>query len=291
MNRVPVYEIIDQRPVQQDDDKQPTSSGGGRSVFRPLTGDECTVALTDVRLSDGCDCSTSAVFRDFGDGGDDELFDRTVVLGEADCAVDRGLEAVLSGMWPNELREFCVGDGRGGRVNGRVRLSAVRKRAGGPGWRDDDRLKLAEAARHKDAGNQLYRQGRYADAFHRFNRSIRAVLFVRHADVVRDDRDALYVAVCNNMAACQLQFGNYEHARRLACKTLAVDPDNVKALVRRCRAATELRMFDDALADARRALDRDPGNAVAKHYMRVAIRGSHDQNVQYTNMVKKMFVA
>lgn len=282
MNRIPVYEVVDQRPVRQDDD--PT---GLVSIFRPLTGDECTVVLTDVQLSDDCDCSSSAVFG--GGGVRRDEFRGTLVQGEADCTVDRGLEAVLSGMRPNELQEFCLGDGRGGRVTGRVRLSAIRKRVAGASWRDDDSLKLAEATRHKDAGNRLYRQGRHADAFHRFNRSVRAVLFIRDLDAVRDARDALYVAVCNNMAACQLHMANYEYARRLCCKALAVEPDNLKALVRRCRASTELRMFDEALVDARSALDRDPENTVAKRYMDVADRGLHEQNVHYEHMVKKMF--
>jgi len=278
MNRIPVCEVIDQRPLAVNDEPATPSS-----VFRPLTGDECSVALTDVRLQAPLtDCGPSTWF----DGTDRSL---VFVLGEADCVVDRGLEAVVAGMRPGELREFCVGDGRGGRVTGRVRLSAVRKTAGGAGWRGDDRLKLTEAARHKDVGNRLYGQGRFADAFHRFNRAARAVLFVRDVDAVRGDRDAMYAVVCNNMAACQLRLGNYEHAYRLSGKVLAVDPSNVKALVRRCQASAELRMFDGALGDAIRALDIEPGNAVAERYRNVAARGVNDQNARYGDMVKKMF--
>lgn len=281
MNRVPVYEVINQRSVMQDNEP---STMGRRSVFRPLTGDECTVLLTDINLSANCDCSCSTVFGGVADTRDE--IQRVLVHGEADCAVDRGLEAVLSVMGLGELREFNLGDGRGGRIEGLVRLLAVRKCAG---WRGDDRLKLVEAARHKDVGNRLYGQERYADAFHRFNKSIRAVLFVRNLDAVRGPRDILYTAICNNMAACQLQLGNYEHARQLSSKALAVDPSNLKALVRRCRASAELGIFDDALADARLALNHDPGNAVAKHYLDVAARGIDNQNANYKNMVKKMF--
>lgn len=293
MNRVPVYEVIDQRPVEQQDD-QPGRLAS-RTVFRPLAGDKCAVTLSGLRFSATGACPCSAVFGGGGGGGDQaEISQASVVLGEADCAVDRALEAVLSGMVTGGIREFCLGDGQGGSVSGRVRLAAVcrrRRGAGGTGWLGDDQLKLADAARHKDAGNRLYLQGRYADAFHRFNRSIRAVLFVRDVDAVRGSRDALYAAVCNNMAACQLHLTNYEHARRLSDKALAVDPDNVKALVRRCRASAELRMFDSALADARRALCRDPGNAVAEHYRRVAARGVQHQDGVYKDMVKKMFAA
>lgn len=279
MNRVPVYEVFEQRPV----DSEPQAAGG--SVFRPLDGDECTVELSDVRVSPG-GCAHSAAF---GNGTTSTVV--VMVLGEADCAADRGLEAVLSGMAAGEAREFRLGDGRGGWAAGRARLAAVRRRRAGAGWRDDDARKLAEAARHKDAGNGLYRRARYADAFHRFNRAVRAVLFVRDADAagVRGPRDALYAAVCNNMAACQLHMANYEHARRLSDKALSVDPDNVKALVRRCRASAELGLYDAALADADRALSLDPGNAAARRYRSAAARGVIRQDGLYRDMVKRMF--
>lgn len=280
MNRVPVYEVFEQRPVEEP-------QAGGGSVFRPLDGDECTVELTDVSVSPG-GCAHSAVFGGAGDGTTSTV---VMVLGEADCAADRGLEAVLSGMAAGEAREFRLGDGRGGCAAGRARLVAMRRRRAGAGWRDDDRRKLAEAARHKDAGNGLYRRARYADAFHRFNRAVRAVLFVRDADAAeaRGPRDALYAAVCNNMAACQLHMANYEHARRLSDKALSVDPDNVKALVRRCRASVELGLYDAALADADRALSRDPGNAAARRYRNAAARGVLRQDGLYRDMVKRMF--
>lgn len=283
MNRVPVHEVFEQRPV----DSGPRA-GDECTVFRPLDGDECTVELTDVRVSPAGGCAHSAVFGGAGDGTTSSTV-VVMVLGEADCAADRALEAVLSGMAAGEAREFRLGDGRGGCAAGRARLAAVRRRRAGAGWRDDDRRKLAEAARHKDAGNGLYRRARYADAFHRFNRAVRAVLFVRDEAGARDQRDALYAAVCNNMAACQLHMANYEHARRLSDKALSVDPDNVKALVRRCRASAELGLYDEALADADRALSRDPGNATARRYRDAAARGVLRQDGLYRDMVKRMF--
>lgn len=276
MNRIPVYEVIDERPVAVDE------AARGTGVFRPLTGDECTVTLTDVRPFD---CFPSDWLSD-SDGG---KCTRRLMIGEADCAVDRGLEAVVRGMGTGEMREFCVGDGRGGRVAGRVELSAVRKGQGTVGA--DDQLKLAHAVRHKKAGNRLYEQRRYADAFHRFNRAVRYVLFLRdvNASSMVTTRDALYASVCNNMAACQLHAANYEHVVRLCTKVLAVEPDNLKALVRRCRASVELKSYDDAAADAQRVLDREPGNAEAKRCLDVAERGIRAQNANYRDMVKKMF--
>ncbi|CAH1709984.1 unnamed protein product [Aphis gossypii] len=280
MKRIPVCEVIDQRPVVDKDLPRPSS------VFRPLTGDVCHIVLTELRIpSSTMNCGLFEEFRD-----DWRPIKAHIKVGEADCTVDRGLQAVVLEMRPGEYRDFCVGDGGEGRISGRVFLSYVDKTSR-TSWRDDDRLKLTAAARHKDAGNQLYGQGRFADAFHRFNLAVRAVLFVRDPDAVRADRDAMYAVVCNNMAACQLQMSNYEHAHQLSGKVLAVEPDNVKALVRRCRASAELRMFDGALADAVRALEIDPGNVVAERYRDVATRGVNDQNARYGDMVKKMFAA
>lgn len=298
MKRIPVYELLDQRPVTDDG-----ATGPPRSVFRPLTGDECTIALSRVQISppeeqeqtgsveDGGgygDYTCSAWFGCGGGGGEGTETVR-LRLGDADCVTDRGLEAVLRGMVPGECREFSVGDGRGARVSGRVRLAAVRRSADRGGGGADDRLRLTEAAAHRAAGNRLYAAGRHADAFHRFARAARALIMVCDPDA--GPRVQQYAAVCNNMAACQLRAGNAEHAHRLAGKALAVDPDNVKALVRRCRAAMDLRMWDAALADARRALALDPGNAVAGRYADAAVRGVRDQQAVYATMVKKMFSA
>lgn len=296
MKRVPVYELLDQRPVADD-------AGGPspRSVFRPLTGDECSIVLSRVQISPpppdekeeeedrrGYGDYTCSAW--FGAGG--TAAEETAVrlrVGDADCVTDRGLEAVLRGMTAGECREFRVGDGRGARVSGRVRLTAVRRAAGRS--RPDDRLRLAEAAAHRAAGNRLYGEGRHADAFHRFGRAARALIMARDPDAAAGPRLEQYAAVCNNMAACQLRAGNAEHARRLADKALAADPDNVKALVRRSRAAAGLRMWDAALADARRALALDPGNAAAGRHADAAARGVRDQQTVYATMVKKMFSA
>ncbi|KAF0770494.1 peptidyl-prolyl cis-trans isomerase FKBP62-like [Aphis craccivora] len=283
MKRIPVCEVIDQRPVVDKDLPRPSS------VFRPLTGDVCHIVLTELRIPPSTMNVNCGLFEQFRGDGRPNL-NAHFKVGEADCTVDRGLQAVVVEMRPGEYRDFCVGDGGEGRISGRVCLSSVDKTSR-TSWRDDDKLKLTAAARHKDAGNQLYGQGRFADAFHRFNLAARAVLFVRDVDAVRADRDAMYVAVCNNMAACQLRLSNYEHAHQLSDKVLAVEPDNVKALVRRCRASAELRMFDGALADAVRALEIDPGNVVAERYRDVAARGVNVQNARYGDMVKKMFAA
>lgn len=287
MNRLPVYELI--RETNLYHDSSPESS-----VFRPLAGDQCTVVIYDVRLSENCDCKFSTWFSEeaaVGGAPEEDTLPAVLVLGTADCTMDRGLEMLVFTMRVGDVREFCLGDGHGGTITGCVRLLAVQKCIGMRSWHTDDQTKLIEAVKQKEAGNLLFRQQRYADAFHRFNLSIRAVLFLRDekAEGVREKRDALYGAVCNNMAACQLKMHNYEHARVLATKVLTVDPNNLKALVRRSQAYVGLRMFDDAFADARHVLDHCPANVFAKRFMDEAARGIEDQRADYKVMVKRMF--
>lgn len=296
MNKIPIYEVINQQFVAVD-----KLMVDGLSVFRPLIGDECTVTLINVKRScidcNCCDITLSAWMCNTETVGTNQVH-HILVIGEADCTVDRGLEAVVSNMKSGELWEFCLrcSNNRhqeigGCHVTGQVKLLRIKKCAGGMGWRGDDKLKLIEAVRHKDVGNQLYGQGRYVDSFHRFNRSMRAILFLRNVDSVREARDVLYTTVCNNMAACQLELGNYEYALQLSGKALALDSDNLKALVRHCRASVELGMFDNALNDARHALDLDPSNTVAKHYLAIATRGVDSQNARYIDIIKKMFAS
>lgn len=284
MNRLPIYELI----------RETNLSTSGSSVFRPVTGDECTVVIYDVQLSENYRCNFSMWFSReaaFDAISEDDTCPVVLVLGTADCTIDRGLEMLVSTMSVGDIREFCLGDGHGGSIVGRVRLADVKKYAGVKSWYADDQTKLDEAIAQKETGNVLYRQQRYLDAFHRFNLSIRSVLFLRDemVDEVREKRDALYSTLCNNMAACQLKMRNYDHARVLATKSLTIDPNNLKALVRRSEAFVGLRMFDDALADARRVLDICPAHVFAKGFLEVATHGIEDQQADYKIMVKRMF--
>jgi hypothetical protein len=254
-----------------------------------MTGDECVLTLSDVRLQDvqpPADYWHSCTL----DGGG-VPYERRPVIGEADCMVDRGLEAVLRGMTVGELREFCLGDGRGGRVSGRVQLSAVVKGRGAcvgeANAKDDDQRKVDNALRYKDTGNRLYGQSRYVDAFHRYRAALQNVLFMRTVNT--PSWNSLYCTVVNNMAACQLRLDNQEHVHRLCTKVLTVQPDNLKALVRRCHAAVELKLYKSAADDARQVLTREPHNSEAKRYLDEAERGIQVQEASYRDMVRKMF--
>ncbi|VVC24518.1 Tetratricopeptide repeat,Tetratricopeptide repeat-containing domain,Tetratricopeptide-like helical [Cinara cedri] len=287
MNRLPVYELIRDSNIYRN-------TSPGSSVILPLVGDKCTIVIYDVQVSENYNCKFSVWFSEKAVvvGTPEEDTSSVVLeLGSADCIIDRGLEMLVSKMRVGDIQEFCLGDGQGGTITGCVRLLAVQKCVALRSWHTDDQMKLIEAARQKEAGNILFRQKRYMDAFHRFNLSIRSVLFLRDekAEGVREKRDILYSTVCNNMAACQLKLHNYEHARVLATKVLTVDPSNLKAFLRRSQAFVELKMFDNAFVDARYVLDHCPANTLAKRYLDKAARGIEDQKANYKVMVKRMF--
>ena len=126
------------------------------------------------------------------------------------------------------------------------------------------------------------------DAFHRFSKAVKLVISV--LDENFPGKDDLYTALCNNMAACQLHFRNYNYVVDLCKKVLSKTPDNVKSLTRRMDAYVGLRDFENARADALHILKLQPKNAYVKKKLDFINKNRADQHVSYVKMVKQMFV-
>ncbi|XP_050435027.1 uncharacterized protein LOC126842182 [Adelges cooleyi] len=191
-------------------------------------------------------------------------------------------------MCTGQKKKVVLGNGKNACVSCVIELLTITK--GKDPSRSTDNDKIVEAERHKKIGNDLFKQKRPVDAFHRFNKAIRLVIFLHDPQALLKDWNLLYTSLCNNMAACQLEFNNYEYAKQLLDKVLATDKENIKALMRRCRASAELKMYDRTLADAKSVLAVEPNNAVGKKYEEIAVEALRLQNVNYKNMVKKMFI-
>ena len=108
-------------------------------------------------------------------------------------------------------------------------------------------------------GNKLFNEQRFADAFHRFSRAVKLVIMIVDENLA--GKDDLYLTLCNNMAACQLHFRNYEYVVDLCKKVLSKTPANVKSLTRRMEAYIGLRDFENAHADATKVLELQPHNS------------------------------
>uniref|UniRef100_A0A182YQE0 Uncharacterized protein n=1 Tax=Anopheles stephensi TaxID=30069 RepID=A0A182YQE0_ANOST len=90
---------------------------------------------------------------------------------------------------------------------------------------------------------------------------------------------------CLNQAVVQLRLKDFTSVVYACDSALAIDPDNTKALYRRGMAQNELRNYEQALEDLRRALKRIPDDRLIQNeYERTR------KNLQeYTNQQRKAF--
>lgn len=125
---------------------------------------------------------------------------------------------------------------------------------------------LAEA--HKDTGNTLFREHRFADARSAYTKALQ-VLPVGAAEELR--------AVClGNRAACAQQLHEWDAVISDATQALALKPDNIKVRLRRATAREAVERFQGALEDAREILRVDPRNQKANAIQHSAGRAVRD---------------
>lgn len=116
-------------------------------------------------------------------------------------------------------------------------------------------------------------------------------LVIAVSDDSTSGKNDLYSTLCNNMAACQLYFQNYDYVVDLCKKVLFRTPDNVKSLTRRMDAYVGLRDFENAHADATKILQLNPSDKYTKNKLELINKKLADQHVRYVKMVKQMFTS
>lgn len=104
-------------------------------------------------------------------------------------------------------------------------------------------------------------------------------------------RNELYLTLCNNMAACQLNFRNYDYVVKLCKKVLSKSPDNVKCLVRRMDAFIGLKDFESAHSDATRILQLNSSDEYTKKKIEFINKKLAEEHTRYVKMVKQMFIS
>lgn len=138
-------------------------------------------------------------------------------------------------------------------------------------------------------GNKLFVEKRHIDAFHRFSKAVKLVIAISNDSTA--GKNDLYTTLCNNMAACQLYFQNYDYVVDLCKKVLSRTPDNVKSLTRRMDAYVGLRDFENAHADATKVLQLNPSDKYTKNKLEFINKKLSEQHVRYVKMVKQMFTS
>lgn len=114
--------------------------------------------------------------------------------------------------------------------------------------------RIEEAEALKKQGNDAFGLGEYELAEELYTRALDA------APAAAPQR-AVYAA---NRAAASLQRGDAPSAVRDCTAALAIDPDYIKALMRRCKAYEMLGDQERALGDAQRVLQLQPDNGPAR---------------------------
>ncbi|XP_026760724.1 FK506-binding protein-like [Galleria mellonella] len=266
----------------------------GDYTLVPYEDSRCRINLSDVKCTNvNGNCEIEANSRIFSGS-----FDGNVLIGDSDCFIDQDFELILQQMCCGEVCEaqMVYRDNAGvlvKEISCKIELREVTEEQLISDW---SWQRLYEAAtHHKECGVQLVREKRITDAFRRFNKSLKMLVAIEPIDPETIDADRvkemvdLRVKLYNNLAHCQLQYNQYDAALELCNRALKHDPDNLKALYRRCVAYHGLNMYEEAWADIQHALKIDPNDKAAQQKANMIRPKIEKINKEYTNLVKKMF--
>ncbi|CAB3248638.1 unnamed protein product [Arctia plantaginis] len=261
----------------------------------PYEDSRCSVKITDITCKNASGpCEIEPESYIFSDG-----FDGNVLIGDSDCFLDKDFELILQQMCCGEtcVATMVYRNGEGvfvKEISCKIELCDVTEEQLISDW-GMDRL-YEGAVHHKTRGVELVKEKRIVDAFRRFNKSLKMLIATEPLDpetvsekTVNEMMD-LKVKLYNNLAHCQLQFNEYSAALDLVNKTLKLDPQNDKALYRRCLAYSGLNMYEEAWKDIQHVLTLDPENKAAQQKANTLKPIIEKINNDYANVIKKMFV-
>ncbi|XP_046971290.1 peptidyl-prolyl cis-trans isomerase FKBP62-like [Vanessa cardui] len=266
----------------------------GDYTIVPYEDSRCKIRLTDVfcKNADGV-CEMEPLSRIFN-----SPFDGNVIIGDMDAFVDRDVELILQQMCCGEL---CIAHLTYKNTHGdlmlditcKIELLDVTEEQLISDW---SWARLYESAmHHKERGVQLIKDKRTVDGFRRFSKAYKMLVAMEPVDKDTLDEERakelidIRVKLYNNMAHCQLQFDEFGASLELCCRALKYDPENTKALYRRCMAYIGLHMYEEAWEDIQKALAIDP-NDKASQLKASELRPHIEKiNKDYAKVIKKMF--
>ncbi|GAB0097449.1 peptidyl-prolyl cis-trans isomerase D [Sergentomyia squamirostris] len=113
----------------------------------------------------------------------------------------------------------------------------------------------------RNAGNYHFKRGNSVAAIRRYNKAIRYYQFFCNLPLGPEDKVHLERAnaiSCVNIAAVHINNNNFIEALQICNEALKHNPDNSKALFRRGQAGIELKNYEDAIEDLKRAYNLVP---------------------------------
>ncbi|KAL0368926.1 UNVERIFIED_CONTAM: peptidyl-prolyl isomerase [Sesamum calycinum] len=166
-------------------------------------------------------------------------------------------------------------------------LDFVREKAP---WEMSNTERIEAAARKKEEGNQLFKNGKYQRAAKKYDK---AADYVGEDGSLTDDDEkvvkSLRVSCWLNGAACSLKLNNFGEAINLCSKILDVESCNVKALYRRAQAYMGVSELYLAEMDIKRALEADPHNREIKLIQKNLKQLQAESNRRDAKLYRAMF--
>ncbi|XP_076234193.1 tetratricopeptide repeat protein 9C [Calliopsis andreniformis] len=228
----------------------------------------------------------------------DNVTEKTLIIGEANCEIDRQIERALQMMMILEKSSITLHltlEGVDQPVEIRFEVTLVKVKPHKPMWEWTPEEKYAIALKYKETGVCLFKESRWVDAFHKFSKACKILITLEPIpDLELDAKlesniNNLRLVLYNNMAGCQLNRKNYEHTISLCTKVLNKENNNVKALYRRGVAHGSLRDFEKAVADLMIVVTLEPHNRAAKEQFLIYNVKLQEATQKFEDMVRRMF--
>lgn len=132
-------------------------------------------------------------------------------------------------------------------------------------WQMNGSEKLEAAAKKKEEGNALFKDGKYWRAAKKYERAAKFLEQDKSfPEEEKQQAQVLKVSCYLNCAACKLKLKEFRVAVDLCSKVLELEPENLKALYRRLQAYVQVGELDLAELDIKKALEIDPENREVK---------------------------
>lgn len=125
--------------------------------------------------------------------------------------------------------------------------------------------KYSEALKRREAGNKFWEQGNIRCACKKYKKATKFLEY--DSDFKPEEKEqsnALKIICFNNLAAAKVKTSKWHKVIQLASAALQIDANNVKALYRRAKGLNNIKEWDHARADIKKALELDPNNVDVK---------------------------
>lgn len=220
-------------------------------------------------------------------------------IGEANSEIDRKIERAVQMMMIGEksLVELSVSSFTSPNILISFEITLKHFDPFQPIWEWSPETKYDLSLKYKEQGIKLFEQSRHVDAFHKFSKACKILITLEPIKDLELEKkleckiNELRLVLYNNMAGCQLNRKNYELAIALCNKILSKDQTNVKALYRRGIAYGQIRDFDHAVIDLKKAIDLEPYNSTVKQQYLLYSAKFKEANKKCDDMTKRMLTS